>query len=202
MEYPGYGIYKGSPSAERIEIDASIVFSFITEEIGIRAEDILIMGRSIGSGPATYLASVYPICALLLVSAFTCVKAVAKHLAGPIGSLFVADRFKNIENIKKVNSPTVIFHGKADKMIPCIQAHQLFKNAGGPTKLILPPFMDHNNLDMWGDLLSPMVEFFENIGLNRDPTPLKSGIIAMPFKSYQRPVPDNPHKVKHLVKWF
>jgi pimeloyl-ACP methyl ester carboxylesterase len=57
VEYPGYGIYEGETSAETIIEDAEIVFDFLTQELGIKSENIFVFGRSIGSGPATHLAA-------------------------------------------------------------------------------------------------------------------------------------------------
>ena len=37
--------------------DAESVFSYITEYVGIPESSIILFGRSIGSGPATYIAS-------------------------------------------------------------------------------------------------------------------------------------------------
>lgn len=57
VEYPGYGQYKGSPTSAQIIKDAETVFDFLIQEIGYEPKNILVFGRSIGSGPATHLAS-------------------------------------------------------------------------------------------------------------------------------------------------
>lgn len=58
VEYPGYGIYPGlPPSADDVIRDADTVFNFLINEMGWRSSDIIVCGRSIGSGPAVYLAS-------------------------------------------------------------------------------------------------------------------------------------------------
>jgi hypothetical protein len=59
VEYPGYGVYadpKGC-SADKIRADSDYVYRYVLQETGIKESDIIIFGRSIGSGPATYLAS-------------------------------------------------------------------------------------------------------------------------------------------------
>lgn len=58
VEYPGYGVYRNvSPDANRLMDDAETVFQFLTENVGINESDIILFGRSIGSGPACFLAS-------------------------------------------------------------------------------------------------------------------------------------------------
>jgi hypothetical protein len=60
LEYPGYGIYPGSPSAEGILEDAICVWEYLTDpdgDIKYNPKDIILFGRSLGTGPATELAA-------------------------------------------------------------------------------------------------------------------------------------------------
>jgi len=50
-EYPGYGIYPGRPSEEKIFLNSSILYRYNTEVLQISANNIIIFGRSIGNGP-------------------------------------------------------------------------------------------------------------------------------------------------------
>ena len=52
------------------------------------------------------------------MSAYTCLREVVKTIVGSIGQYLVADRFRNIDLIKNVNSPTFIIHGQRDNLIP------------------------------------------------------------------------------------
>jgi hypothetical protein len=53
------------------------------------------MGRSIGSGPATYLASIFKVAALILIAPFTSLKDAVKTLLGKIPAMLVKDRLIN-----------------------------------------------------------------------------------------------------------
>lgn len=58
VEYPGYGIYKpGFASETQIFSDAQLIYNFALKETRLQPNDIILLGRSLGSGPATYLAS-------------------------------------------------------------------------------------------------------------------------------------------------
>ena len=71
-EYPTYGAYKStSLSQNRIQEDSLAVYDYAHSELGYEAENIFVLGRSIGSGPATYLASKRQCAGLFLVSGFT-----------------------------------------------------------------------------------------------------------------------------------
>lgn len=103
VEYPGYGLYKTAQTCEQIILeDAEIVYDYITTICGVRHSDIILFGRSIGTGPTSYLASRKPCHSALLMSAYTSIKDVAKNLFGWVSfmSWIVAERFPNLEYIK------------------------------------------------------------------------------------------------------
>ena len=60
MEYPGYSVYKkrqnGGPSEDKIKEDAEYLYKFCLQDMGIQEKDIIVFGRSMGSGPACWLA--------------------------------------------------------------------------------------------------------------------------------------------------
>ena len=79
VEYPGYGIYEGeTASAEKIVQDADIVYNFLTKTLMWKEQDIIVCGRSIGSGPACYLSSHYKPASLVLISPHTSIRGIVK----------------------------------------------------------------------------------------------------------------------------
>lgn len=79
VEYPSYSMYhnNGSATADKITEDAEYVYKFIVHDMGISEDDIIVFGRSMGSGPASFLAGTYNPRALCLMSAYTSIKRVA-----------------------------------------------------------------------------------------------------------------------------
>ena len=71
-------------------------------------------GRSLGSGPACYIASKRDPGAVLLVSPLCSVKAVATSKFC-IAGFFINERFPNRRMLKEAICPTLIVHGKRDK---------------------------------------------------------------------------------------
>lgn len=159
MEYPGYGLYIGEPSADKILRDAETVFDYLQYQIGVPPDDILLFGRSIGSGPATHLASRRNVGALILMSPYTSIKAVAREIAGAVGSLVVADRFRNIDAIRKVYSPTYFIHGQKDRLIPFSHTVELMNNCGGICGMNLPENMTHDDYLLEEHLTKPIAKF-------------------------------------------
>ena len=101
MEYPGYGLFQGEPAnCDTITQNSQLIFKFLTSEIGYDPSDLILMGRSMGSGPATLLASLNEkIAGLILLSPFTSLKDAVKTYIGKIPSLLVRDRFINRQAI-------------------------------------------------------------------------------------------------------
>ena len=82
MEYPGYGVYEGEPDADQIALDAQNVYDYLTIVQGLPHSSILLFGRSIGSGPASLLASLREPSALLLMSPFMSIRDIVREKAG------------------------------------------------------------------------------------------------------------------------
>ena len=103
-------------SSEQILSDSEKIYSYLTKVLGYLEKNIILVGRSIGTGPATHLAAKKSPGALILLSAFTSIQAVIGNFAGFL-KLLVKERFDNLENFSKVTCPTLLIHGIRDKLI-------------------------------------------------------------------------------------
>lgn len=118
MEYAGYGIYRTKVSTEaQILEDAIWLYDFITSEYGFSEKDIILFGRSIGSGPATYVASQWNPSVLILMSPFKSIKEVVKGLMGRMIKWLVAEWFDNLKHMEQVKCPVMFIHGLGDDLI-------------------------------------------------------------------------------------
>lgn len=87
VEYPGYGLYTEDPSDKRTKVqaildDVKIIMDYSTQILGFELRNIMISGRSIGTGPATFAASQYNVMSLLLTSPIKSVGEIAKQHYG------------------------------------------------------------------------------------------------------------------------
>mmetsp|Transcript_267 Transcript_267/g.279 ORF Transcript_267/g.279 Transcript_267/m.279 type:complete len:272 (+) Transcript_267:22-837(+) len=180
LEYPGYGIYKGKPSASRILEDSENVFNYLTNVLKISPTNIFIFGRSIGAGPAVWLGAEKNPGALLLMSAYTSIRAVAKNIAGSLLMYFVKERFRNIDLMPKVKCPCFLVHGQNDTLIPYQHSQILHELCGGPSNLLLPSKMDHNGFDFFEDLTLPFTAFLIHCGISTVPESLQNAFISFP----------------------
>mmetsp|Transcript_9904 Transcript_9904/g.11210 ORF Transcript_9904/g.11210 Transcript_9904/m.11210 type:complete len:198 (+) Transcript_9904:67-660(+) len=125
VEFPGYGIYPGTPNSKEILEDANTVFDYITKHCGWNSKDIIIFGRSLGTGPATELAADKEPGALLLMSGYTSIRGVVKHISGYFTQYLISERFKNIDLMEFVHCPTFLIHGQLDELIPYSHSERL-----------------------------------------------------------------------------
>ena len=148
-EYPGYGIYPGHPDAPRVTQDAINVYDYIVSQCHWGEENIMVFGRSIGTGPAIQLAALKKPCLLFLLSPFTSIKGVVRSASAWFFQLLVKERFQNLRIIRHVRCPICIVHGHKDKLIPCSHAEGLWAACDpGQCQLNIPENMDHNDIDL------------------------------------------------------
>lgn len=116
VDYRGYGKSEGVPSEAGLYADSEAAYASALE-MGVRPERLVIYGRSLGGGVATYLASTRPAAGLILESTFTSVTEAARRSHGDRAALLVAG-FPSLDRMPDIAIPTLILHGTADTIIP------------------------------------------------------------------------------------
>ena len=102
VEYPGYGIYNDRKSASRIKEDSLEIYAFLTKICKLPDQNVIIVGRSLGSGPASYLAANRKAFVQILISPFMTLKDVILDKL-KFGSLlhYYEERFDKKKNHRK-----------------------------------------------------------------------------------------------------
>lgn len=118
-DYPGYGHSTGKPTEASCQRAVRAVWHHLVAS-GVPASSIVIVGRSVGSGPATWLASREKAAGLALIAPFT--SAFAVRFPVPI---LPGDRFPNLELIGSIDTPLLIIHGAEDSIIPSSHGSKL-----------------------------------------------------------------------------
>lgn len=126
-DYRGYGKSDGTISSEdQIYQDAEKVLKRITQDY--RTQDIILYGRSIGSGIASFLATKNRVKALILETPYYNLAWLAKHYYPIIPTFFLKYKFANNEFLKSITSPSFIIHGTDDEVIPYVNSALLAKD--------------------------------------------------------------------------
>jgi len=105
--------------------DIESAFNYLRNDLQIPAKKIIIMGRSLGTGPACHLAAKLTgedrPAGLILQSPF--LSAIRVVINTPF--TLPIDIFPNLMNIKSVTVPILVIHGTEDKVINCSHSHTL-----------------------------------------------------------------------------
>lgn len=161
-DYPGYGMSDGTCTEERIKSDALEVFEYVRNNIAKQRDEsrIVLFGRSLGSGPAIYTASVYKnIRALVLISPLSSV--IHTKLSTNMFNRF--DMFKNEDYMPYIKAPVLFFHGLADDVVPSQHSEKLYALSTNPhSQLHLFEKVGHNNIlkaSKWQSIVSTTFAF-------------------------------------------
>ncbi len=145
--YRGYGGNPGKPSENGFYTDARAWIDNLLES-GIKADQIILYGESIGTGVATQMALEYKdAMALVLQSPYTRLSDIARkrYFFLPV-DLLMLDRFNNIDKISHIDMPVLILHGTLDGIIPVTHVTTLYEKAKEPKQLRLFEGYGHNDL--------------------------------------------------------
>ena len=137
VDYRGYGLSEGHPDEESTYQDALAAWQFLTQERGLSSQDIIIMGRSLGGGPATWLATQVMPAALILESTFTSIPDVAakQYPIFPVRWL-ARVRYPSLERLGNVRCPVLVSHSPDDQLIPYEHGRALFERVATKKQFI------------------------------------------------------------------
>jgi len=127
--YRGYRANPGAPSEAGLYRDARAAADWLAAN-GVGADDLVIVGNSLGSGPAVELARAIRPRGLVLISPFSSMTEVAAANARwlPVEWL-MRDRYDNAGKLPEVAAPVLILHGDRDALIPLSHAQRLARLA-------------------------------------------------------------------------
>jgi pimeloyl-ACP methyl ester carboxylesterase len=144
LEYPGYGGRSGAPTQSTILRAADDAFANLGANCGI-----YIIGESLGTGPACYLAGKYPtkVKGVFLVAPYNNLSAAARaHLPLFPVKWMLKDKYPSDQWLKDYRGPLAVMLGGKDDVIPSELGRKLFDGYGGPKQLWFTPEANHGDL--------------------------------------------------------
>jgi fermentation-respiration switch protein FrsA (DUF1100 family) len=169
IDYRGYGKSSGKISEDGFYIDAETAYNFLLNTKAYTPQDIIIYGRSIGTGVAVDLAVKHKTKGLVLESAYTSLPALANEkLPMLFPSLYIRYNFDNLKKIESLESPVILIHGTLDTLIPFTHTKKLAAKIRGKKKVILIDGGAHNDLNSF-----PLFQEFLETDLKDFFSPLK-----------------------------
>ncbi|KAM5567517.1 alpha/beta hydrolase domain-containing protein 17B [Rosa sericea] len=159
-DYSGYGQSTGKPSEQDTYADIEAAYKCLEDTYGVKEEDIILYGQSVGSGPTLDLATRLPH-----------VRAVVLHspiLSGlrvmyPVKKTFWFDIYKNIDKMPLVNSPVLVIHGTEDDVVDISHGKQLWELSKDKYEPLWLKGGNHCNLELYPEYLRHLRKFISAI---------------------------------------
>lgn len=123
VNYRGYGGSSGFPAEQTIYSDALHIY----DEIKNKYSSISVIGRSLGTGVATYVASKRTVEKMVLITPYDSVESIAQsqYPIFPI-TLLLKDKFNSVARVDKIKAETLIVIAEHDEVIPLKNSMRLF----------------------------------------------------------------------------
>ena len=148
VDYRGYGLSEGKPSAEFLKADAEKVFDAAASHPLVDKEKISVWGYSLGAAVASHLASVRPLQKLILFAPFTSSLDLAKE-AFPFVPIqyFLRQNFDTLTLAPTLTQPTLIVTGREDSEYSSAEhAENIAAVWAGPKEVITLENRGHQDL--------------------------------------------------------
>jgi hypothetical protein len=158
IDYHGYGDSQGRPTQTHLMHDARAAWNHATQKLGLRPEQVIIVGESLGGAVAVQLAAETSRSgevpgALVLTCTFDSMLNAARHHFPllPVRWMLL-DRWESDQSIADVACRILQFHGDRDDVVPLSlgqRLHQLApakSHTGATKKFVLLPGAGHNDL--------------------------------------------------------
>ncbi|XP_024516092.1 alpha/beta hydrolase domain-containing protein 17B-like [Selaginella moellendorffii] len=198
-DYTGYGASTGKPTEFNTYADIEAVYECLERDYGVKQEDLVLYGQSVGSGPTLDLAARLPrLRAVVLHSPILSglrvmypVKRtywfdIYKVLCCFLFSLFPARKLRsllffvfaqNIDKIGQVNCPVLVIHGTSDDVVDCSHGKQLWDLCKEKYEPLWLKGGGHCNLELYPEYIRHLRKFIstqEKAALGRNRSSRKS----------------------------
>lgn len=144
-DYPGYGKSTGDLTESKLYEYAMQLYLMARSKY--EADSIVLYGKSLGTGIASWLAAKKSCKQVILESPYYSMTSLAAHYFPiyPVGKL-LKYKIPSYEYLSIVNAPITIFHGSADGVIPYSNAQRLKEVLKPTDKFITITGGGHNDL--------------------------------------------------------
>ena len=145
MDYRGYGKSTGKPKEQHMYEDARFCYDFLQNKYP--PEDIILYGRSLGTGIAAKLATEVTAKCLILETPYNSINfVIARHIFMHSLPFPLQFHFQTVGYLSAISYPILAMHGTADKIIPYSCAAAIIPHLRDKDRFITIPGGTHKNL--------------------------------------------------------
>ena len=175
VDYRGYGFSDGSPSAEKLMQDATVIYDSLQQYLRTEMKPVLVYGRSLGSFVVVDLASKRPIDGMILEGTVTSLsdalpsfkRLVPWYIRWAI-SLRLGDDLlrlqRPVDQIQQLSIPVLVIQGEKDELFSVAFAKKVYETSPAKVKRWCPvPGANHNSLSIYDQPALGCLEEFISI---------------------------------------
>lgn len=158
LAYRGYGPSEGTPGEKELFMDALAVIDDAIKRFA--PEKVYLMGRSLGTGVACYVASKRTVDGIILVTPYDSVVAVAKGAYPwlPVTQL-LRHRFESTEYVSDIRAPILVLYAGRDLVVRPERTRNLIQYLPSGIQVVLIPDADHGTIDMYREYWDVLLSF-------------------------------------------
>lgn len=150
-DYQGYGRSTGTPSVQNMRDDSLAAFDWLQSNKHYQDQDIVLFGESLGTGIACQLSEGRQVAGVILQSAYTSLRDLAREKIFwlrfyPDAMFAKNDQLNNLEVLVKPHAPLLLIHGERDKVIPIAYSQKLNEIAPPIKMFVRLPEAGHNDI--------------------------------------------------------
>ncbi len=160
INYRGYGMSEGTAVETTLYSDSTEIYDYFASREDVNKNNIVVMGRSIGTGVATYLAANRDASAVILSTPYdSLVSVVQKRCPILPVDLILSHKYDSIGRADSIKIPLLIIAGTEDKIIPTWHSRKLKEAWGGKVFYQEISGEDHNSIDDVDEYWNKIREF-------------------------------------------
>lgn len=158
VAYRGYGPSSGRPGQEALYADGLAVIDDVINRYS--PANIILVGRSLGSGVACYVASHREVQGAVLITPYDSIVNVARSSYPwlPV-SLLLKHRFDSLAQLERIRCPLLVIYGGRDRVIHPDRTNNLINHITGTKKVLFIERADHGTIDMFPEYWQTLLDF-------------------------------------------
>ncbi|HND89706.1 MAG TPA: alpha/beta fold hydrolase [Saprospiraceae bacterium] len=162
-DYRGYGKSGGEPGEAALFADARLLFDWLSTRHA--PQRIVVYGRSLGSGMASWLAAQVPARAVVLETPFDSIAGLlTAHLGLGRAPFEPQPRFSNDAYLRQAPMPLLLFHGTRDRVVPYACAARLQAALKPGDEFVTIEGGSHHNLSEYAEYRERLRGWLERVG--------------------------------------
>lgn len=149
LNYRGYGLSTGSPSEKKLKNDAELIYDHLLTHYPVKADQVIPIGRSLGSGIALYLAAQKGLNKVILVTPYDSIRSVAyDYFPNFLVRWALADTYETESLCQRFQGQMLILTAAQDEVIHPSHAQRLCAAYATNLKkrFIMIPATGHNDI--------------------------------------------------------